>query len=74
MLDWILDPNAWIALLTLAALEIVLGIEFFLVLIGVTLIGDGFNPHIPKGYIYFAMVYPLIVDLLNLKIRRQQMA
>ena len=43
----------------------------FLVLIGVTLIGDGFNLHIPKGYIYFAMAYSLLVELLNLKIRRK---
>ena len=41
----------------------------FLVLIGVALIGDGINLHIPKGYIYFAMAFSLLVELLNLKIR-----
>jgi predicted tellurium resistance membrane protein TerC len=41
----------------------------FLVLIGVTLIGDGLSFHIPKGYIYFAMAFSLLVELLNLKMR-----
>ena len=45
MLDWIFDPNAWIALLTLTALEIVLGIAF-----------------------------SLLVELLDLKIRRKPTA
>ncbi len=42
----------------------------FLLLIGVVLIGDGFDMHIPKGYIYFAMTFSVIVEILNLKIRR----
>jgi len=42
----------------------------FLLLIGVVLIGDGFDMHIPKGYIYFAMMFSVIVETLNLKIRR----
>ncbi len=43
----------------------------FLVLIGVALIGDGIDLHIPKGYIYFAMAFSLLVEILNLKIRRK---
>ena len=43
----------------------------FLLLIGVALIGDGFDMHIPKGYIYFAMAFSVMVEMLNLKLRRQ---
>jgi len=42
----------------------------FLVLIGVALIGEGLDFHIPKGYIYFAMAYALVVEMLNLKMRK----
>ncbi|HAM55571.1 MAG TPA: hypothetical protein DCQ64_09250 [Candidatus Rokubacteria bacterium] len=41
----------------------------FLLLIGVALIADGFDRHIPKGYIYFAMAFSLFVELLNLRYR-----
>jgi len=42
----------------------------FLLLIGVALIGDGFDMHIPKGYIYFAMGFSVMVEVFNLKTRR----
>jgi len=42
----------------------------FLLLIGVALIGDGFDMHIPKGYIYFALAFSVIVEMLNLRMRR----
>ena len=42
----------------------------FLVLIGTALIGEGFDFHIPKGYIYFAMAFSVMVELLNLRLRR----
>ncbi|MDD2271299.1 MAG: TerC family protein [Desulfuromonadaceae bacterium] len=42
----------------------------FLLLIGVALIGDGFDMHIPKGYIYFAMAFSVLVEMLNLKLRQ----
>jgi len=42
----------------------------FLVLIGVALISEGIDVHIPKGYIYFAMAFSVIVEMLNLRIRR----
>jgi predicted tellurium resistance membrane protein TerC len=42
----------------------------FLVLIGVALIGEAMDFHIPKGYIYFAMAYALGVEMLNLKMRK----
>ncbi|WP_431913604.1 TerC family protein [Nonomuraea jabiensis] len=41
----------------------------FLVLIGVVLIAEGFGQHIPKGYIYFAMAFSLVVELLNIRAR-----
>jgi len=43
----------------------------FLILIGVALIADGFEFHIPKGYIYFAMAFSLGVEMLNLRLRRR---
>ena len=42
----------------------------FLLLIGVTLIADGFGQHISKGYIYFAMGFSVLVEVLNIKIRK----
>jgi predicted tellurium resistance membrane protein TerC len=44
----------------------------FLILIGVALIGEGLDMHIPKGYIYFAMAFSLGVEMLNLRQRRRQ--
>ncbi|WP_281530392.1 TerC family protein [Campylobacter hominis] len=41
----------------------------FLILVGVSLIGDGFKFHIPKGYIYFSMAFSLCVELINIKLR-----
>jgi predicted tellurium resistance membrane protein TerC len=41
----------------------------FLLLIGVSLIGDGFGMHIPKGYIYFAMGFSVFVEMINLRVR-----
>jgi predicted tellurium resistance membrane protein TerC len=43
----------------------------FLILIGVALIADGFDLHIPKGYIYFAMAFSVGVEMLNLRLRRR---
>lgn len=43
----------------------------FLVLIGVALIAEGFDTHIPKGYIYFAMAYSLAVEFLNMRLRKK---
>jgi len=42
----------------------------FLLLIGVSLIAEGFDQHIPKGYIYFAMAFSVFVEMLNLKLRK----
>jgi predicted tellurium resistance membrane protein TerC len=41
----------------------------FLLLIGVSLVGDGLGMHIPKGYIYFAMGFSVFVESINLRIR-----
>ena len=42
----------------------------FLLLVGVALVADGLDLHIPRGYIYFAMAFSVFVELLNLKLRR----
>jgi predicted tellurium resistance membrane protein TerC len=44
----------------------------FLFLIGISLIAEGLDQHIPKGYICFAMAFPVFVEMLNLRIRGQQ--
>jgi predicted tellurium resistance membrane protein TerC len=41
----------------------------FLLLIGVSLIAEGFDQHIPKGYIYFAMGFSVFVEMINLRVR-----
>ena len=42
----------------------------FLLLIGMSLVAEGFAQHIPKGYIYFAMAFAVMVEMLNLKLRK----
>jgi predicted tellurium resistance membrane protein TerC len=42
----------------------------FLILIGVMLVAEGFHQHVPKGYVYFAMAFSLVVELLNMRIRK----
>ena len=42
----------------------------FLLLIGLALIADGLNQHIPKGYIYFAMAFSVGVEILNLRMKK----
>jgi|SRR6516225_1704890 len=42
----------------------------FLLLIGVSLVGDGLGMHIPKGYIYFAICFAVLVEVINLRVRR----
>ena len=41
----------------------------FLILVGVALIGEGWDLHIPKGYIYFAMAFSVAVEMLNIRMR-----
>lgn len=43
----------------------------FLILIGMALIGEGADFHIPKGYIYFAMAFSVMVEMLNIRTRRK---
>lgn len=42
----------------------------FLLLIGVSLIAEGFDVHIPKGYIYFSMAFALFVDIIQLRMHK----
>ena len=44
----------------------------FLILIGVSLTGEGFGHHIPKGYIYFAMAFSVFVEMINLRVRAKR--
>jgi predicted tellurium resistance membrane protein TerC len=43
----------------------------FLVVVGVALIAEGFDHHVPKGYIYFAMAFSVVVEMLNIRMRRR---
>jgi len=43
----------------------------FLILVGVTLIVEGFDVHVPKGYIYFAMAFSITVEMLNIRMRKK---
>ena len=43
----------------------------FLILVGVTLMVEGFDVHVPKGYIYFAMAFTLAVETINIRVRRR---
>lgn len=58
------DRNPTIKMLALA----------FLLLIGFTLIAEGFDVHVPKGYIYFAMAFSVGVELLNMRARKKKEA
>jgi predicted tellurium resistance membrane protein TerC len=44
----------------------------FLFMIGVVLIADGFDHHIPKGYVYFAMAFSVAVEALNIRMRKRR--
>jgi predicted tellurium resistance membrane protein TerC len=46
----------------------------FLLLIGVSLVAEGFQQHVSKGYIYFAMAFSVFVEMLNLRIRKTTVA
>ena len=44
----------------------------FLILIGVSLVAEAFDQHIRKGYIYFAMAFSVVVEMLNLRVRKKK--
>jgi predicted tellurium resistance membrane protein TerC len=44
----------------------------FLILVGFALVAEGFEFHIPKGYIYFAMAFSVAVEMLNLRARAKR--
>ena len=46
----------------------------FLTLVGVALIGEGLDMHIPKGYIYFAMAFSVTVEMINIRVRKKVLA
>jgi predicted tellurium resistance membrane protein TerC len=43
----------------------------FLVVVGVVLVAEGFEHHVPKGYVYFAMAFSLSVEMLNIRMRKK---
>jgi predicted tellurium resistance membrane protein TerC len=43
----------------------------FLFMIGLVLVADGFDHHVPKGYVYFAMAFSVLVEMLNMRVRRK---
>lgn len=42
----------------------------FLIMVGIALVGEGLDLHIPKGYIYFAMAFSVVVEMVNIRIRK----
>ncbi len=46
----------------------------FLIVVGIVLIADGFEHHVPKGYVYFAMAFSVAVEMLNIRVRRAKTA
>jgi len=46
----------------------------FLLLVGLALVADAFDKHIPRGYIYFAMAFSVLVEMLNLRVRQKHAA
>lgn len=46
----------------------------FLVVVGVVLVAEGFDHHVPKGYVYFAMAFSLGVEVLNIRMRKRAKA
>ena len=44
----------------------------FLLVIGVVLIADGFDYHVPKGYVYFSLAFSVLVEMLNLRVRARR--
>jgi predicted tellurium resistance membrane protein TerC len=43
----------------------------FLVVVGVVLVAEGFDHHVPKGYVYFAMAFSVAVEMLNIRLRKR---
>jgi predicted tellurium resistance membrane protein TerC len=44
----------------------------FLVVVGVVLVAEGFDNHVPKGYVYFGMAFSLAVEMLNIHMRKKK--
>jgi predicted tellurium resistance membrane protein TerC len=46
----------------------------FLMVVGVALVAEGFGHKVPKGYIYFAMAFSVMVEMLNIRMRKKRVA
>ena len=66
-MNWIAEPQAWIAPATVKMLAL-----SFLLLVGLSLVAGGFGRHIPKGYLYFAISFSVFVEMLNLRIHGRE--
>ncbi len=44
----------------------------FLIMIGTMLVGEGFHAHFPKGYIYFSITFALVLEVINMRMRKKQ--
>ena len=66
-MDWISDPQAWTALVALTSIEIVLGIDnIVFISISVSRLPERQRPSV-----YFAMAFSVLVELLNMRLRRK---
>ncbi|MDH5277353.1 MAG: TerC family protein [Gammaproteobacteria bacterium] len=45
----------------------------FLIVVGIALIADGFDTHVPRGYVYFAMAFSVVVEMLNIRLRNKKL-
>jgi predicted tellurium resistance membrane protein TerC len=45
----------------------------FLIVVGIALIADGFDTHVPRGYVYFAMAFSVVVEALNIRLRNKKL-
>jgi len=73
MLDIVFSLDSVITAVGMAENVAIMALAFLL-LIGVMLVAEGFGQHVSKGYIYFAMAFSLLVELLNLRYRKKHKA
>ena len=52
--------------------ELALRIGLFAMWGGIVLLAEGFDHHVPKGYVYFAMAFSVVVELLNIRMRSRE--
>ena len=68
---WAVGRDQYNGLIVPAQTQPILALSF-LILVGVTLMVEGFDVHVPKGYIYFAMAFSVGVEMLNIRFRKNR--